>query len=241
MSEPGSPLDTRIACVAIAAYFAAAAVLLPLEEHLRAIVGGVLVYGSIAAAGAWLGRGPIPGATVIIVAFASAVVLAFPTFPAMGGQHRIAVPVGFLGVQVATFLWLALRWDAPATRRRRHSFREVLSFAFFGAVGISVLATIPIVLAVVAGGSDGLPILWTYFGYFAGFLAAGVVYWALQRIAHLAAGRYLIGVLGGICVYGAVAPVVAVLEEDPMSFGMMVAIAGGLVGPAVAFDSKMLN
>lgn len=64
-----------------------------------------------------------------------------------------------------------------------------------------------------------------YPAYFIGLLFAATLYWLLQRISHLATGHYLIGFLGGICVYGAVAPVVELIENEPMSPGMMFVIA----------------
>jgi MFS family permease len=63
------------------------------------------------------------------------------------------------------------------------------------------------------------------------------VYWSLQGFARLAAGRYLIGVLGGFCLYGAVAPIVMIFNNEPMDIRMMSAVAavcGFLVGPPVA-------
>ena len=87
---------------------------------------------------------------------------------------------------------------------------------------------------------DAVCILWVYPAHFVGLLAASTCYWFLQGISHLFTGRYLIGFVGGVCLYGAMAPAVAVLEEELMSRGVMVAMAlsAGLGGPAVAFDSR---
>ena len=106
-------------------------------------------------------------------------------------------------------------------------------------VGSGTLVTFPVLLALGSGGRRATPLLLVYPGYVGGLLAAAIAYWLLQRLAHLATGRYLIGVLGGACVYGAVMPVVAVLDGKPMSVGVGLAvagIAGGFVGPAVAFN-----
>jgi MFS family permease len=87
------------------------------------------------------------------------------------------------------------------------------------------------------GKAERARILLFYPGYFVGVLAAATVYWLLQRIAHLAVGRHLIGMLGGACVYVATAPVGLVSGEpfDLAAFGAGGAIVGGIIGPAISF------
>jgi hypothetical protein len=48
------------------------------------------------------------------------------------------------------------------------------------------------------------------------------------------------GVLGGTCVYGAIAPVVFIFNNEPIKLPLLFAIAaicGGFIGPALALDS----
>jgi hypothetical protein len=119
------------------------------------------------------------------------------------------------------------------------SLRSAWTFAIIAATGISLVATIPIVFRLLSSDSLGFGLLWVYVGYYVGLMAAATLYWLLQGIAHLATGRYLIGVLGGTCLYLAVSPVFAMSKGEPfLSAKMLVvaAIAGGLVGPAVALD-----
>jgi hypothetical protein len=96
---------------------------------------------------------------------------------------------------------------------------------------------VPLLIGVYRGEATGLVVALVYIGYFAGLLGAATVFWLLQSAAHLATGRYVIGALGGTCLYGAVAPVVSILDGEPTKLGsllMIAAVPGGLVGPAVA-------
>lgn len=232
--------DTVVAGAVTTLYFVLSVVLLPLEEYPRALIGGAAVFASVGAIAYHMGRSPFSGSSILAVAFTSALLLAVPTFPAMGGRHPVAVPLGFLGMQTAVLIWAAFRWHRPAPARERTSLVEAWTMAFLVALAISAVATISVLLIVVIGGAVGARILWVYPAYFIGFGAAATLYWLLQRIAHLATGRYLIGFLGGICVYGATAPIAALFR--PMSPGMMLVIAmiaGGLAGPALALDTML--
>jgi hypothetical protein len=109
-------------------------------------------------------------------------------------------------------------------------------YAAVGALGVSLIAAIPVMLSLQ---SSGMRLLWIFPAYFVGFGGAGAAYWALQRIAHLATGRYLMGAIGGFCVYFSVAPVTFLLEDERFDLEMtlvIATIAGGLVGPAVALS-----
>src|SRR5688500_7710968 len=113
--------DTRIAVALVAIYFILAAALLPRSEHARALGLGAVVFAAVAMIAGRLGRGPIPGLSIMAVAFVAAAFLWVPTFPAMGGTSRIAVPIGFLGMQAAALLYAALRWEPPAKPRKKAS------------------------------------------------------------------------------------------------------------------------
>jgi hypothetical protein len=232
--------DTRIALAVIAVYAVLSIILLPSGEYLRALGGGLAIFGIIAGLADSWGRGPIPGPSVLAVAFGAGAVLVMPTFPALGGTTPAAVPLGFLGMQAAVLWWAALRWQTPAGARRRVSLRRAWGFALAAAAALCAIAAIPATLSVVAGEVPARRMLLIVPAYFGGLLGAATAYWLLQRVAHLATGRYLIGVLGGACVYGAVAPVVQLFDKRPMSPREMLAIAlvcGGLVGPAVTLSS----
>jgi hypothetical protein len=231
--------DLRIAVGGIIAYFALTLLLLPASEYLRALGGAALVFGTIVVAARALGRGQVPGLSVLGVAFAAGAILVMPTLPAMGGTVMRAIPLGFFGMQVAALLWAALRWRPRRPSRQRTPLGTALKVGALAAVGLSLVATVPIGIGLLSGKAGGPAITLVYVGYFAGLLGAATIYWLLQAAAHLATGRYLIGALGGICLYGAVAPVVSIMDGKSMSPGEMLliaAIAGGLVGPAVALQ-----
>ena len=231
-------LDRAVAAGAIALYGLAAVLVLPASEWARMLGLGAVVLAGVAAVARAMGDRRTPAGSILAVSFVGIAVLAAPGFPALGGRHLAAVPVGFLGSQAAALLWVSLRWS-PVPRGPRTPLRSALAFGAFAAAALSAVATIPIVFAFFADRRAGSTLLLAYPGYFAGFLAAGLAYWLLQGIAHRPVGRYLIGVLGGLCVYGAVAPVVYLLDDDPIGVGEMVALAlvlGCLVGPPVALD-----
>jgi hypothetical protein len=201
----------------------------------------VLTFAAVILVSSFVKRGWLPGMSVLAVGFIAFAILVMPTLPAMGGRVLRAIPIGFIGVQAAILLWAVLQWPYTLPARSHVSLVTALQYGLFMAGGISLVATLPIVLTLFFNTRAPKAILVVYPAYFVGFLAAAVVYWSLQRIAYLAVGRYLIGVLGGTCVYGAVAPVVFLSRTEPIAFPVLIAIAaiaGGFVGPALALDSK---
>ncbi len=140
------------------------------------------------------------------VALASAAVLLVPALPGMGGTRPAAVPIGFLGMQAAV-LAVGPRPCGGSGRVERCRAPRLLGAWRQGsrfAVVLCAVATVPVLLAVSAGATAPAGLAWLYPAYFAGMIGAATSYWLLQRIAHLATGRYLIGVLGGVCAYGAI-------------------------------------
>ena len=232
--------DRVAAQTAVILYFVLAASLLPRSEYLHALGGGVLTFSAIILASGFFKRGWLPGLSVLAVGFISFAVLVMPTLPAMGGRVLRAIPIGFIGVQAAILLWAVLQWPYTLPPRSHVSLVSALKYGLFIATAISLVATLPILLTLFSDAPSSKTILLAYPAYFAGFLAAAIVYWSLQHVAHLAVGRYLIGVLGGTCVYGAVGPVVFLFRNEPIELPLLLAIAaiaGGFVGPALALDS----
>jgi hypothetical protein len=233
-------IDGNAAATGVFLYFASVLLVLPRSEYLLAIGGGIVVFGAVAALSAFMGRGWLPGWSVLAVGFTTTAILVMPTLPAMGGTDRRAIPLGFLGVQAAILLWACLQWPYTRVARKHMPLATALENGLVMALGLSIVATLPILLTLFSDAPSPRTILLTYPAYFVGFLSAATIYWALQRFANLAVGRYLIGVLGGLCVYGAVGPVVLLFENEPMDIPMLfaiAAIAGGFVGPALALDS----
>lgn len=234
--------DSSIAAAVVALYFVLAAVLLPPAEYPRALGGEILLFGGITAAGRWLGRGRLSWFGVFAVELLAGGVLLVPALPAMGGSSPAALAVGFLGMQAAVLWWATLRWDPPPAAAMRTSLAAAWRHGLLAAALLSAFASVPILLAWRSGDAPA-GMLWVYPAYFAGTVAAATCYWLLQRIAHLATGRYLIGVLGGVCVYGAFAPLVAVIDpgREPLSPGLVLGAAlacGVFVGPAVALGLR---
>lgn len=229
--------DRGIALALTVVYAAVVVGFLPPELYLRMLVGAWLLFAAVVVLARQVGNRSTPAMTILLVQLAAAALLVMPSFPAMGGRHPAAVVIGFLGTQVAGLLWVTHRW-APGARTPNRSLASVVGFALLVFLGISVIASIPIGLILLLDAREWLPVLLVYPAYLAGALGAGAIYWVLQGIGHRPSGRYLLGVLGGFCVYFAVGPVVAILDGEPMDPVPLVVIgvvAGCLVGPAVAF------
>jgi hypothetical protein len=223
----------------VVAYFALSAGLLPASEYPRALGLAAAVFAAVAAWAHRLGHRPMLPLSVFGVAAVTGMLLVVPTFPAMGGTTPRAVPLGFFGMQAAALLWAALRWPPQRPVRERISLGSAWKFGAIVATIFSAVATIPIVIGLASRDSQVPRLLLVYPAYYVGLFGAATCYWLLQRIAHLATGRYLIGVLGGTCVYFAVSPVVAILRGEPILSATMLTIAaipGGIVGPSVALS-----
>ena len=232
--------DHVVAAAGVAIYFALVIMFLPSSEYVRALGSGLVTF-SIVFFVAWkFGSRIQSGFTVMAVAFVAAAALWMPTFPAMGGNSARAVPIGFVGVQAAVLLWAAFWWQGPREEPSHISLRYALRFGSLVAVGISGVAAIPVLLLLLTGDSSSGAVLLVFPAYFVGFLSAAILFWALQRIDNLAVGRYLIGVLGGICFYGAMGPAAAIFEHTAFDLHesfIMALVCGGFVGPALALNS----
>ena len=230
-------LDRAVAVTATAIYAVAVVALLPSERFVHMLGGGALFFGSVAALAYRLRTRTPAGFSILLVSFAGAAILLVPNFPAMGGQHPGGISVGFLGSQAGALLWISQRWEAEPNARQRASLAASLLVAVLSAIGISLVASVPIGLGVLSGREGSLTMLWVYPAYFVGALASGMLYWLLQGIAHRPVGRYLIGALAGFCVYAAIGPVVSIVQEQPLTLreiATMGVVAGCLVGPPVA-------
>lgn len=234
-----SSLDQTLARWMAAAYLMVGLLSLPPAVWPRAAGLALLLMLTAVLVAGRLGRGRLALFEVFGVTLAAAAVLAVPTFPAYGGEGHWATWYGGLGAQAVTLLWVAERWvsPGPTPRRLRLSFGEVMRYALIATLLLSAVATIPIILILWSDDPRRHLMLGVYPSYLAGFAAAGVAYWSLQGIAHTGTGRYLLGMLGGICVYGAAAPVALASRGEPFELPMAVGIAyvaGALVGPSIA-------
>jgi hypothetical protein len=231
-------MDERIATSLIVAHLALSVVLLPVAQYPLTIGPALLIYWLVARAARTRGRGGMPPVSVFMLAMASAAVLIVPALM-IGPPVPAVVPLGFLGSQAATVLWVVRRWrptpPAPAV-----TFGRAWKYGLAVALIVSIVATVPLVMVVREEGVS-LPVLLVYPCYLVGFVGAATMYGLLQRVAHLATGFYLIGFLGGACVYGAAMPVVSLLNAEPLAplaplemLGMALLI-GAFAGPAGAF------
>jgi hypothetical protein len=229
-------IDHFFATVAVFSYFVLAIALLPQSEYTRALGSGLVVFLTVFLVAWKFGRRIQSGYSVMAVALVASAVL---WIPAMSATSPPADPIGFWGVQAAVLLWAAYWWRGPGEQPSHIPLRAALRFGFLMAAGISGVAAIPVFLLLLTGGKSSWPILLVFPAYFAGFLSASIIYWALQRIENLAVGRYLLGVLGGACVYGAIGPASDLFDHKPFDLHetlVFALIAGSLVGPTLALS-----
>jgi len=223
----------------MAAYALFILVLLPATMFAHMLGGGLVYFAGTAAAAFVLGRYRTAPISILLVSFIGAAILVMPNFPAMGGKSVVAVPIGFLGSQAGALLWVSLRWRPDRTAKTRSTLAQSWMVGLFGVGALCIIATLPIGFALLSGKPDAVRMLWVYPAYVAGGLSAASFYWLLQGIAQRPVGRYLIGVLGGFCMYAAMGPVVALARGEPISTGeiaMIGLVAGCLVGPPVAMS-----
>lgn len=71
-----------------------------------------------------------------------------------------------------------------------------------GAFGLSVIASIPIGFMLFRDRRKTLAYLLVYPCYLLGALAAALICWIFRRAAHRPVGPYVVGALGGTCMYG---------------------------------------
>lgn len=234
----GFNLDKSIAWLAMGAYFVGVFLYLSPYQYLRAGLGAALLFGALIFVARLLDDRPIHGMEVLGVAFVTGAMLLFPEFPAEGGHSPAGLITGAFGTEAAVLLWAVYRWpEDQAAEEEKTSLSECLFWGAGMALFLSIIASIPILLAAASEVEGWTSMLLVYPGYFAGFLAAGLVYWLLQSISHYATGRYLVGVLCGSCVYGAVGPLLDMFDPGGMNTkDVIVAVVacGFLVGPAVA-------
>jgi len=241
-SQPTSEIvvtrDTHVIAVVGVLYIALILGAVPAEEHLRLISStAVLVALAWIAARAWRTQ-YTPPSSILVVSFIAAGVLVMPGFGAMGGNNGPALPVGFVGTLLVAMWWVTLRWVATP-KQPRQPLRQPIMFALLGALCLSLIASVPILIMLVADPSRGERLLLVYPAYFGGAILAAVTYWLLQAIAHRPIGKYLIAGAAGTCLYAAVGPVVFLIDGEPIIVSELLgmgAVCGFLVGPPVAFS-----
>jgi hypothetical protein len=233
-------VDTWIAVTVIGAYFIAGLMLLAGPERGKLLGATAAILVLLIALARMLPALPMRGLSMLGVAFTAGFILLVPLLPA---THQSPVPLlmAAAGMQVAMLLWAVLRWEPSGAARSRLSLAQAVRYGLWAAGGLAIIATFPILTAVIRHVPEARRMFWIYPAYLVGFLAAALVIWSLQRIAHLAVGRYLLGVVGGTLFYAAIAPVVLAAQHERFDFGLGVLLAygcGALVGPAVAFSSS---
>jgi hypothetical protein len=180
---------------------------------------------------------------VVYVVAAGLVVMPFALY---APWRSLAVPAAFgIGYLAAQCLWAALRYPTRQAAGASSVTDNIFVGALFGVgmgVALSAIALIILSLAyLLSSDRTGISVRLVarlMGGYLVGGLLAGLVVGALLRLTAWPLGTILVGILGGIIAYGALAPVVSwsYLAEGkgPMSLAEQAgtAVACGLfVGP----------
>ena len=187
-------------------------------------------------------------AGVMVVAFGLTFMPASLT-PPISVQEVIGLGVGVIALEA---IYVIRRFE-PVTNSQFPPFRSrVLKGALTGvgiALGLSILATIVGALAVVLATEEianSLPLVGLVVtGYFVGGLLAGALVGALEPVSRWQLGTMLLGIVGGVIVYGAVAPVVSYSDihngRAMMTLAQQAGIAlacGVLAGPPFAIGIR---
>lgn len=182
--------------------------------------------------GGWEMMAVFPGSL-----FLMALPIAFQT--PVPRQTWPAVGLGILAIET---VWASHRYPILRLQRVAPIGQRVATGAMKGlmvAAGIAILASIPIGIGLLspASRSETLRVApLVYAGYAVGGLAAGGLIGALRPLTRYPAGTILVGILGGMCVYGAVMPAVAATRPvKGAGEAALVALIGGLLaGPPAA-------
>lgn len=149
---------------------------------------------------------------------------------------------------LAQWIWVVHRFPPRRPRAPTNLGADLSESLFYGcamAVLLSIVGTVGLVIfALTHRGPNHLlkTVGLVVAAYFAGGLTAGLIVGLLRRLAGSRLGTVVLGFVGGLCVYGAAAPVVVTLQAmdnpQPTSVGMQlgtVMACALLLGPAVAF------
>lgn len=241
LTPSSNRIDYQIVGVLALAYAGLVLTLLPSTDLFRMLAGALMLAAVVVLAVSVVPEMPPNVYTVFAVSTVSMAVLVMPGFKAMGGHNGPSLPIGFFGAQVLALLWATMTWRESGQPRTRTELGDVLRLALKGAVVLSAIASLPIVLLLLTSTREAIPYLLVYPGYFVGALAAGLVYWILRAVNDRPAGRFLIGGLMGTCMLCAIAPVVQISEHQPIVIGDIMwlgAVCGFMVGPPVALSLK---
>ena len=153
---------------------------------------------------------------------------------------------GTLGFLAAEGIWAVRRY--PVERRDhvaiRDSVQEGVRTGLFMALGIAAIAAVILTVRAIAGYKTqefGLvTILLLFAGYLLGGILAGATAGLLRPLVRWPLGTMLVGIIGGIIVYGAIAPAAQLsmgraVQQISVREGIEIACACGLlVGPPAA-------
>lgn len=210
----------------------------------------VAVPGMLTVSAAWLlaqRLGPAAhGREMLGVTGAAMMMLALPSafHPPIHLDTWVAVVLGVLATEAAWAVWRFPETTPLPPMPLTTALRESLTVAFGMAVAYTLVATAIVLVASNSGhaprGADDF-LITVIAGYFVGGLLAGTVIGLLRRLTASPLGAMFVGVLAGICVYGAVSPAVAFADASegqpasPPAEQIGIAIACGLLaGPPAA-------
>ena len=190
------------------------------------------------------------GREMIAVMFVAALAFFIPLSTEPPVQSRAAAAAG-LGLLVTEGLWALHRYPPvpeSSTGRLITDVTRAVRLGLLIATGFSVLAGVIFAIGAISDASHaadvGAAASLTIAGYFLGAVFAGALAGLFRPVLTWPLGVMCAGILGGVVVYGAIAPAVSLIEQvdgkEPMSLTAMawVAAACGLfAGPpaAVAF------
>jgi hypothetical protein len=240
-------VQLRILAVAACLFLAVGGFVVPAPHRPMALLGAAsfafMWWGSQRIAGA--PSGPEVGAICFLNAFAFLIFVAKD----VQGSHWLSFLTGCFGALIATGLWVVQRFHfhAPTPVPLPSRILQALRAGALGATVLSIIATLPLLgmfLSDPSHRADTIHFaLLVYGAYFSAGLGVGLMVGLLLPIAHWALGRLLLGFMGGVALYAAVGPAVALIDrleakpptETPVLIGIAM-LAGLVVGPGGAFS-----
>ena len=175
--------------------------------------------------------------------FVPVVLFAFP----FTAETFVAMALGMLCVEG---FWALHRYPAePGARLERSDsllkdLGEGVFIAMLTAAGFSALAAVIVVVASLAEGMRAFVALgWIVGSYFAGGITAGVIFGFLRPVTPFPLGAMLVGILGGMVIYGSVGIAISHFDPDYADMALreqwiMALALGVLAGPPAALSFR---
>ncbi|HEX6964639.1 MAG TPA: hypothetical protein VF166_02495 [Gemmatimonadaceae bacterium] len=246
-----NPVERSVLYAMVAAYYVILALAVTGMDRIVLAVAGVIGFGGLPLLAIRWGRLDRPGKEPIAIWLGATLLFLLPVafLPPPRGHAFLAAALAILCAQG---LWAIYRYAPPSvvrpTRHRslgqdlrwgiRWGLATALLFSLY-ALGIFVFASVGARTNYFASNSPWLVVV----SYFAGGIGGGVIAGLLRPLARWALGTMVMGILAAFPVYGAVALIMPLIDEESAGMSLhellLITVACALmIGPPAALSFR---